>query len=127
VPPSNHTGLPSKVLNFDVKNHVAFNPLVAKGRALAQVQTFKGNAHIFHFFGNGIFPKGVVIALVDFKSMVNRGGNLDPKLHDLLKVAHLLLLNEGNDVFAEPQNLWKPPVERRLVVNALHNNIFSHF
>jgi hypothetical protein len=40
--------------------------------------------------------------------MVNRGGNLDPKLCVLLKVAHLPLLNEGNDALAEPQ---KEPVE----------------
>ncbi len=59
--------------------------------------------------------------------MVNQGGNLDPKLHVLLKVAHLSLLNKGNDVFVEPQNLWSPPVEPRLMVNAMCNGIFSHF
>ncbi len=79
-------GLPSEVLNFNVKNHVAFNPLVVKGCALAQVQLLKGNVHIFQFFGDGICPKGIAIALVDFKSMVNQGGNLDPKLQVLLKV-----------------------------------------
>ncbi len=102
MPPSNNTGLPSEVLNFDVKDYVAFNPLVVKGRPLAWVQTFESNVHVFHFFGNGVCPKGVAIALVNFESMVNRGGNLDPKLHVLLKVAHLPLLNEGNDAFAEP-------------------------
>jgi hypothetical protein len=128
VPASNHTGLPLEVLNFDVKNHVAFNPLVVKGRALAWVQTFESNGHVFHLFGNGIFPKGVAIALVNVKSMVNQGWNLNPKLHVLLKVAHLLLLNKGNDVLVELQNLWNSPVECRLVVNAnsLCNGTFSH-
>jgi hypothetical protein len=59
-------GLPLKVLNFDVENHVAFNPLVVKGRALARVQTFESNAHVFHFFGDGDFPKGIAIALANF-------------------------------------------------------------
>ncbi len=49
-----------------VKNHVAFNLLVVKGHALARVQTLKGNAHIFHFFSNGICPKGIAILLVNF-------------------------------------------------------------
>ena len=127
MPSSNHTGLLSEVLNFNVKNHVASNPLVVKGHALARVQTFKGNVHIFYFLGNDICPKGIAIALVNFKSMVNPGGNLDPKLHVLLKVAHLPLLNKENDEFAEPQNLWNPPLECRLVVNALRNGLFSHF
>ncbi len=77
--------LPSEVLNFNVKNHVAFNPLVVKGRALAWVQTLKGNVHNFHFFSNGVCPKGITILLVDFESMVNRGGYLDPKLQVLLR------------------------------------------
>ena len=120
-------GLPSEVLNFNVKNHVAFNPLVVKGRTLARVQTLKGDVHIFHFFSNGVCPKGIAIALVNFESMVNQGGYLDPKLQVLLKVAHLLLFNKGNDAFMEPQNLWNPPVEHGLVVNALRDGIFSHF
>jgi hypothetical protein len=120
-------GLPSEVLNFNAKNHVAFNPLVVKGHALARVQTLKGNSHIFHLFCNSVCPKGIAIALVNFESMVNRGGDLDPKLQVLLKVAHLLLLIKGNDAFAEPQYLCNPPVERGLVVNALHDGIFSHF
>ncbi len=106
---------------------MAFNPLVAKGHALARVQTFKGYAHVFHFFGNGVCPKGVAIALVGFESMVNQGGNFDPKLHVFLKVAHLPLLNKGNDAFAEPQNLWNPLLKHRLMVNDLRNGIFSHF
>ncbi len=84
---------------------MAFNPLVVKGRALARVQTLKGNVHIFHFFSNDVCPKGIAILLVNFESMVNQGGDLDPKLQVLLKVAHLLLLNKGNDAFPEPQNL----------------------
>jgi hypothetical protein len=78
VPTSNHTGLPSEVHNFDVKNHVAFNPLVVKGHALARVQTFESNAHVIHFFGNGVCPKGVAIVLVNFKSMVNEVGTSIP-------------------------------------------------
>jgi hypothetical protein len=109
------------------KNHAAFNPLVVKGCALARVQTLKGNAHIFHFFSNGVCPKGIAILLVDCKGMVNRGGDLNPKLQVLLKVGHLPLFNKGNDAFTEPQNLWNPPVERGLVVNALRDGIFSHF
>jgi hypothetical protein len=76
--------------------------------------------------------KDFAIALVDFDSMVNRHWNvkrhwnLNPKLCVLLKVAHLQLLNEGKDVFVEPQNLCNPPVECRLMVNALRNGAFSH-
>ncbi len=106
---------------------MSFNPLVVKGRVLARVQTFKCNAHVFHFFGNGVWSKGVAIALVNFKSMVNRGGNRNPKLCIHLKVAHFLPIKEGNDAFAEPKNLWNPPVECRLIINALRNGIFSHF
>jgi hypothetical protein len=62
-------GLPLEVLNFDVKNHVAFNPLVVKGRALAWVQTFESAR--LHFFGNGVCPQGVAIALVNFEILVN--------------------------------------------------------
>jgi hypothetical protein len=105
---------------------VAFNPLAVKGHGLAQVQTFKGNVHGFHFFGNGICPKDVAVALVDFESMVNQDGNLNPKLHVILKLAHLPLLNKGNDLFADLPNLWNPPIEHRLVVNALCSGIFSH-
>jgi hypothetical protein len=105
---------------------VAFNPLEVKGRTLAWVQTLKGNAHIFHFFSNGVCPKGIAILLVDCEGMVNRCGDLHPKLKVLLKVAHLLLFNKGNNVFTELQNLWNPPVECRLVVNALRDGIFSH-
>ncbi len=106
---------------------MAFNPLVVKGRTISRGQTLKGNAHIFHFFCNGVCPKGIAIAPVNFESMVDRGGDLNPKLQVLLKVAHLPLLNKGNDAFAEPQNLWNPPVECGLVANALHDGIFSHF
>ncbi len=80
MPASNHTGLPLEVINFDVKNDVAFNPLVVKGPMLAQVQTFEssGNAHVFHFFGNRVCPKGVAIVLVNFESMVSQGGTSIP-------------------------------------------------
>jgi hypothetical protein len=64
-------GLPSELLNFDVKNHVALNPLVVQGHVHALVQTFESNAHLFHFFGNGVCPKGVAIALIGFESMIN--------------------------------------------------------
>ncbi len=86
-------GLLLEVLDFDVKNHVAFNPVVVKGGAFAWVQIFESDGHVFHFFGNGVCLKGVAIALVNFESMVNRGGNLNPKLHVLIKVAHFLFLN----------------------------------
>ncbi len=57
--------------------------------------------------------------------MSNR--DLNPKLQVLLKVAHLLLINKGDDAFAELQNLWNPPVECGLVINALRDGIFIHF
>ncbi len=116
MPASNHTGLPLKVLHFDAKNHVAFNPLVVKGCTLAWVQAFESNVHIFHFFGNGVCPQGVA-ALSSSRAWSTKVGT---------KVAHFLLLKKENDAFAEPQNLWNPPVECRLVVNALRNGIFSH-
>ncbi len=68
-----------EVFNFYVKNYAAFNPLVVNGHALTRVQTFEGNVHVFHFFGDGICPKGVAIVHVNVKSMGNQGGNLNPK------------------------------------------------
>jgi hypothetical protein len=126
VPSSNHTGLPSEVLNFNVTNNVALNPLVVNGRALARVQTLKGNAHItFISLAMASTQRVLPLRLLILRAWSTKMGTSIPKV--LLKVAHLPLLKERNDAFAEPQNLWNPPVECRLGVNALCNGIFSHF
>ena len=67
---------------------------------VAGIQALESDMHVLHFLSNGVGSKGVSILCVNFKSVVNRGGYLDPELYILFQIAHLTLLHEQDNACA---------------------------
>jgi len=79
---------------------VAFDPFIPDWCTVAIIQALESDTHVLHFLSDGVGPEGVSILHVNFESVVNRSGYLDPELYILFQIAHLTLLHEQDNVCA---------------------------
>ena len=101
--------------------------LVSHRGVLPIRENLESNAYLLHFFGNGILPKGIVVLMVKVNCLMYCPWSLYPEFVDPLKVARLSLLHERYNLIVFLKDVWNPPIEGWLIVNAAELGKFSGF
>ncbi len=90
-------------------------------------ENLESNAYLLHFLGNGVLPKGIAVLTVKVNCLTYCPWNLYAEFVDPLKVARLSLLHERYNLIVFLKDVWNPPIEGWLIVNATELGKFSGF
>ena len=107
---------------LDVEYHVTLD-LLESWWYLTILRKLKGDHHILHFFGNGLFPEVCSSLPVNSQCLLNRVRELNAEFVSPLPVAGLHLLDDSVSL---PEDTADPPFEAWHLVQVMGYCILSY-
>ena len=125
MPPSYKASLAAEDFQFNVKDHVVGNFLIANRRSLPIKEDPESNANILHFLSNGVSPKGVSILSVKLKGFLGGLGHFNTKFVGPFKISWILLFHKQDNPVPIFKDMRDLPVESWFVVDVNDFGIFG--